>query len=379
MKIYRKTDVYKEAKERIRYIYSEFPNVIVSFSGGKDSTVCLNLCLEVARELQRLPQKVLFVDQEAEFQATADYIDHVMHLSEVEPLWFQMPIKIFNATSHKEKWLMCWNPDDQKNWMREKSPLSIKDNTFGTDRFHPIFGAIVQQMFHDTKTCYIAGVRAEENPTRFMSLTYAATYKHLTYGKVLNKRLEHYTFYPIYDWSYKDDWKYIHDNNFRYNKIYDLMYNYGIKAHKMRVSNIHHETSVQVLFFLQEVEPQTWEKIVGRLDGINTAGHFGAKDFYTYELPYMFHDWKEYRDFLLEKLISIDEDKKIYAKKFVYIDKKYDGLSCCDLMNRACVNALILNDFEFTTLGNRERDPVNYDIVKKAGRGHFGNKKHTIS
>lgn len=80
----------------------------------------------------------------------------------------------------------------------------------------------------------------------------------------------------------------------------------------------------------------------------------------------MFKDWKEYRDYLLDKLIVISGDKIIYKKKFDYIDKKYAGLSCEKVMQQACVNALILNDFEFTTLGNRERDPYNYDVVKKA-------------
>jgi len=35
-------------------------------------------------------------------------------------------------------------------------------------------------------------------------------------------------------------------------------------------------------------------------------------------------------------------------------------------MLKSCVNTLILNDIEFTVLGNRERDPRNYDIRKKA-------------
>lgn len=375
MKIYGSANVYDKAIERIEYLFDEFPNIIVSFSGGKDSTVILNLCLEVAKRRKRLPLNVIFIDQEAEWQSTIDYVDRVMHKKGINPLWFQMPIKILNATSHSNKWLMCWNPEDEKNWMRPKSELAITENVFGTDRFHDLFAAIIKVLFNSTKTAYIAGVRTEESPTRFLALTDCAKYKHITYGKTLNKRLEHYTFYPLYDWSYSDIWKYIFDHKCDYNKVYDEYYRYGIPAQKMRVSNLHHETSVHSLFLLQEIEPATWEKISARLDGINTAAHFGAKDFYSYDLPYMFKDWKEYRDYLLDKLISINTDKVIYKKKFDQVDKKYDGLSCYELMNRACVNTLILNDFEFTTLGNRERDPVNYDIVKKAGRGHFGKKE----
>lgn len=58
--------VLEAAKERIRRLFDEFENVVVSYSGGKDSTIVLELTLEIAREKGRLPQKVMFLDQEGE-------------------------------------------------------------------------------------------------------------------------------------------------------------------------------------------------------------------------------------------------------------------------------------------------------------------------
>ena len=64
MKYYQDKTVYEAALERIRFLYQEFDDVVVSFSGGKDSTVTLHMTLQVARELNRLPVKVVFLDQQ---------------------------------------------------------------------------------------------------------------------------------------------------------------------------------------------------------------------------------------------------------------------------------------------------------------------------
>ena len=53
-KILKKEEVDKSvldlAYERINNAYDQFDTISVSFSGGKDSTACLNLTLEVARK-----------------------------------------------------------------------------------------------------------------------------------------------------------------------------------------------------------------------------------------------------------------------------------------------------------------------------------------
>ena len=42
-------NVYDLAQERLRMIFNEFDNVYISFSGGKDSGVLLNLCIDYIR------------------------------------------------------------------------------------------------------------------------------------------------------------------------------------------------------------------------------------------------------------------------------------------------------------------------------------------
>ena len=78
MKLYKSTNVFDEALKRINWLFDEFENIVVGCSGGKDSTVVLNLCLKVAEERNRLPLTVMFIDQEAEWQHTIDYMKTVL-------------------------------------------------------------------------------------------------------------------------------------------------------------------------------------------------------------------------------------------------------------------------------------------------------------
>ncbi len=365
MKIYRTVNVYEAALERIRWLFDEFPNVIASVSGGKDSTVIFHLCLQVAREKRRLPLKVFWIDQEAEWEATVDQVNEWMTNPDVEPLWLQIPFRLFNATSVKEHWLDCWNPEKKDIWVHPQTDISLKKNVYGTDRFHDLFPAVPAYHYPQTTTCFIAGVRTEESPTRYMALTYAPKYKWVTWGRCLNKTKQHFTFYPIYDWSYTDVWKAILQNHWAYNRIYDAQYRYGLPVKSMRVSNVHHETSVESLFYAQEVEPDTYERIVQRLHGIDMAGKMGHRDYYVSELPAMFASWREYRDYLLEKLISNTEWREGFRKWFNQFDQSLGRDNIPQVLWTGMINAILCNDWEGIKLGNRWRDPNVYEARHK--------------
>jgi predicted phosphoadenosine phosphosulfate sulfurtransferase len=364
VKIYGKQNVYDAAIDRIRWLFDEFPNIVIGVSGGKDSTVVYNLALQVARERNRLPLKCIFVDQEAEWQATIDTIRLIMENPEVDPYWFQMPIRLFNATSTTDHWLMCWDKKEEARWMRPQESYSYTENVYGTERFAELFPAIIKHHFPDTKTCYIAGMRTEESPTRAMALTHNLTYKHVTWGSNLDKGRQHYTFYPIYDWSYADVWKSILDNQWYYNKVYDAQYNHGVPLPNMRVSNVHHETAVGTLFYMQEIEGDTYQRLTQRIAGIDMAGKMGKADYFPKQLPFMFKDWREYRDFLLDKLIDNPDWKIGFQKIFARHDEMF-GHFYTEKMYKEHINAILTNDWEHVKLGNFERRPENITMKKQ--------------
>lgn len=351
MKIYSKTNVLTEAENRINRLFDEFENVVVGFSGGKDSTVCLNLTLDIAEKRGRLPLKVVWVDQEAEWQGTADYCESVFADKRIEPMWFQIPMKWYNNVSSSEKYIHIW--EEGKKHIRERSSISIKDNVYLDFGFHELFERIFKVHFPNQKSCYISGVRTEESPKRLMSLTSGLTYKDITWGKILNRKLEHYTFYPIYDWSYSDVWKYIFDNNIEYNRIYDELFRQGVGVTNMRISNLHHETAIQNLLLIQEIEPDTWNKVAERIDGVNAIKHLKDESFRCPDsLPHMFKSWKEYAFFLRDKLAD-DEDFVNKMNKIIKKNEKYmiTNLVYVDFYKQI-IKTILSQDFDFTKISN---------------------------
>ena len=91
MKIFLEHNVYEGALARIRYLFNEFENLYVNFSGGKDSTVLLKLTIQVATEMGRLPVKAMFLDQECEWECVIEFMRRTAKRDEVEFSWLQVP------------------------------------------------------------------------------------------------------------------------------------------------------------------------------------------------------------------------------------------------------------------------------------------------
>lgn len=345
MRMFHDTDVYEAAKERIRVILRGCKDFCVNFSGGKDSTVTFHLVRDVAEEMGRLPVKVLFLDQEAEYQAVVDYVRIIMDRPDVTPMWYQIPFKLFNSNSLSDEWLQCWDESKPESWMRAKEHDAITVNDTGVDRFKDLLGAIQLQHF-GPDTVFFGGVRCEESPARFLGLTNGEVAFGYTFGKVMSSKLRTYVFYPIYDMGISDVWKAILDNHWGYCEIYDKQHRLGVPIQKMRVSSLCHEVSSTNLQYLQEMEPKTWEKLVKRLGGIATAGNFTQGLQCPDKLPFMFSSWLEYRDYLAENLL-VGDSKKLILAKFAFLDARYEG---DNKYYGVCINTILANDYFFTKM-----------------------------
>jgi predicted phosphoadenosine phosphosulfate sulfurtransferase len=125
----------------------------------------------------------------------------------------------------------------------------------------------------------------------------------------------------------------------------------------MRVSNVHHETAVRSLYYMQEIEPDNWNRLVARISGINTAGQIKEDLFSVSELPYMFGDWIEYRDYLLENLIRTASRRTRSAKSSKITTRSMSTRLIREAYARVCITAMLKNDYHMTVIENFHYSP----------------------
>jgi predicted phosphoadenosine phosphosulfate sulfurtransferase len=374
--------VYEGALERIRWIFDEWDNkVVVSNSGGKDSTIVVELAAIVAAE-RGIKLNVLWLDQECEFQATVDYQRYLMYeRDDIDFHWYQIPFELENSTNHDNHWLNVWDEDKPEDWVRPKEPNSIHDNHFNATRWYELLDAVGAIDWNGYAV--IDGIRGEESPSRRLVSRANPMYKWATWSVSGGKAKgypneEGKRFHPIHDWTFTDVWKAIHDHDWRYNAHYDHLHQYGISPRNFRVSNYHHESALQSLIFLQEIEPETWEAATRRLEGISTYGHL-KKDQYPTELPYMFASWMEYAAYLAETLPTTEEHREMFRKQIRTLQERVldRGLASPDRVGKLLVNNVIGNDFYGThvknflvSLGNNGKA----EEIREIGRKRAGKK-----
>lgn len=371
--IYLQNNVFDEALERLRMIFDGHDDVIVSMSGGKDSTVLFRMALMVAQERGRLPLKVFWLDQEAEWQATVDYMQHIMELPEVTPYWYQIPFEFTNTLSPEKNFISVWNPEDKAIWIHPQHPLSIKENPSSENRFHELVNVLPSYCTDSENCAVLVGMRMTESLNRRVAITqHEARYKGVTWCKKKVGRCQ--VFWPIYDFTNDDIWTAISKNHWAYNRVYDLQYQWGLAKEAMRVSALIHETAWHSIEMLQEFEPDTYNKFIRRVSGVGTFAHtFDSGDIIPRQLPFAFKSWQEYRDYLLVNIV-----KPEYHELFRNRWKNQTG----DEWYRVHVKEIVLNDIDGTNNANarsrfriREKAPTYRKRDAAQFEQYMGSKK----
>jgi predicted phosphoadenosine phosphosulfate sulfurtransferase len=252
--IYIDTDVYTEAKKRIRKILLAFDTLIVSFSGGKDSLVVLKLVEEVYKEMGiKEKVKVAFLDEELIPDYVVDFVREMYESGRYDFRWYAYPLESNKFVMGDTKMYVQW--DRNRKWLRQPPPFAIRPAEDDTRVYS-------QYMMHEViargekgRVASLLGIRAEESLMRRNSCKVKLNENYIcasNHPRVFQVK-------PIYDWSETDVFLYFYKNGITYCPLYDLQMWAG---ERLRVSTPLHSQNAKNLDKLKITCPVFYQQII---------------------------------------------------------------------------------------------------------------------
>lgn len=321
-------NVYEAAQSRLKTIFDEFDNVYVSFSGGKDSGVLLNITIDYLRKHhpgRRLG--VFHIDYEAQYQMTTDYVDAELRKNAdiLDVYRICLPIAAQCATSMTQSHWIPWEAEKKELWVRDMPENCINEENHNFPWFNKgMWDYDLQERFSDwlhtrngaKKTACLVGIRTQESLNRWRAIHSDKNTNKLDGLEWTTEMYRGiYNCYPIYDWKADDIWTCNAKNGYAYNRLYDIFWQAGLSVDHMRVASPFNDCAIESLKLYKVIDPKSWGKMIGRTNGVNFAGLYGgttAMGWKSIKLP-AGHTWKSYMEFLLETLPKDAGDS--YKKK----------------------------------------------------------------
>lgn len=280
-------DVLTLARQRMAQAFDQFDTVMVSFSGGKDSTVVLNLALEEAERRNRLPLWVLSFDEEAIPYQTEDYMRRVANDPRVNFTWLCLPVVHRNGCSKASPVWYPWAPEDEDKWVRPMPPEGL--TTYGAwptdppslrlsipDGVHLLF----DKRTHG-RTVMLMGIRADESLLRQRAVSRREVDNWLIpHFPGTADRAWVWKGYPIYDWSTPDVWRAPAQLGWDTNEAYDLMEMAGMPWEAQRCAPPYGEQPMRGLWTFKVCFPELWDRMAVRVPGAQTAARYASTELY---------------------------------------------------------------------------------------------------
>lgn len=317
-------NVYEATIERLRFIFDEFDQVFISFSGGKDSGVMLEIVLQFATETNQLHKiSVYHMDYEAQYQMTTDYVTRVFDRlpASVGRFWTCLPIKAQCAVSMFQSFWEPWRIEDRDIWCRDLPKTSINEDNFSLGFDYKCTDYEYNQRFaravsRSKRTCFLIGIRSQESLHRFTAVNKVTDKNEYKSRKWTTKVCDNcWNAYPIHDWKVEDIWTANATFGWDYNRLYDLFHLAGLPLNEMRVASPFNDCATKSLKLYKAIDPNMWGRMIGRVNGVNFAGTYGgttAMGWNSITKPNHF-TWKEYMYFLLDTLP--EQTKEMYMRK----------------------------------------------------------------
>ena len=328
-KKYENISVYEAFQERIRFIFEEFDNIFISFSGGKDSSLLLNMTLDFGKKYY--PDKKIGVfhqDFEAQYTVTSTFVEETFKRLEddVEPYWVCLPMATRTAVSNYEMYWYPWDDTCPSAWVRPMPEppyvINLSNNPITTYKYRMHQEDLAKQFAKwyrishgGGKTVCLLGMRTDESLHRYSGIV-NKRYGYKEKSWITSEFKDVWSASPLYDWATSDVWHAIYKFDYPYNPLYDLYYKAGLPPERMRVASPFNDYAKDSLNMYRVIDPAIWAKLVGRVKGANFAAIYSktkATGYKTLTLPDGY-TWESYTRFLLDTLPT--KLRNNYIKKF---------------------------------------------------------------
>lgn len=257
--------------ERMEKVFAEGHRVIVSFSGGKDSTCAMEVTLAAAAKCGKLPVDVVMRDEEVGWPGHYEYVERVAQRPEVNLRW--VVARQAHSLIYDRECPFWWAFDDRlepDQWVRKYPPYAkeIQDITIAAINSPKIYPSPEGKHLVN-----VIGIRAAESRMRRFGVFSMGG--HLTGVK---KGVQ--GCWPVYDWTDKDVWRAIKEFGWDYaggkGLGYDGLVSVGVKGGNLRMGAMINRYGIMSIKPVIRLWPEWYAKMCERFPPLPTVLRIGS-------------------------------------------------------------------------------------------------------